>query len=101
MPIPVHTVEVPDGLSLQNSDRLVAGALTAVANLAGGGAGQSVATAVTGLSLPPKYQVIIEPGQDATWWITAKTSGGFTVNLVPRLAANTLSAGAFNALIIA
>jgi len=100
MPIPVHTVEVPDGLFLQTSDRLVLGTLNGVANLAGGGAGQSVATAITGMNLPPKYQVIVEPGQDATWWITAKTAAGFTVNLVPRLAANTLAAGTFNVTVL-
>jgi hypothetical protein len=101
MPIPVHTVEVPDGLALQNSDRLVLGTLNGVANAAGGGAGQSVATAITGMSLPPKYQVIVDPGQDATCWITAMTAAGFTVNMSPRLAANTLAAGSFNATVVA
>jgi hypothetical protein len=101
MPIELHTVESPDGCAFANADRVIIGRLNAVANLIGGGAGLSVATVIAGLNLPANYQVIVEVGQDATAWVSAKTSAGFTVNLVPRLAANTLAAGTFNALIVA
>jgi len=72
-----------------------------VANPAGGSAGASVAVSVTCQDsvLPPsgQYTVDIELGQDATWYITGKSSAGFTVNLQPRLASATLAAGVFNA----
>jgi hypothetical protein len=44
-----------------------------------------------------QYAVDIELSQDATHYITGKSSAGFTVNIQPRLAANTLAAGTFNA----
>lgn len=95
MPFSLHTLEVPDGaFGFNQKSRALIGAGLAVANAAGGGAGASVTVAVTGLkNLPPNFGVLVNPGQDATWWITNKTSTGFTINLSPRLAANTLASG--------
>lgn len=95
MPFPLHTLEVPDGaFGFSQKSRALLGAGIGVANAAGGGAGASVTVAVTGLkNLPANFGVLVQPGQDATWWITNKTATGFTINLSPRLAANTLASG--------
>jgi hypothetical protein len=108
MPFDLHTVEVLDlasgstGTSIQNQDKVVVGVQSAVANLIGGGAGQSVVTAVVFANeLPASYAVHVTPNQDATAFVTAKTSVGFNVTLFPRLAANTLAAGTFDVLVVA
>lgn len=96
MSFDVHTVAVVPGTNLNANDRLHVGLLQGVANLVGGSAGAAVAVAVTGLKLPSKYTVVVSPSQDSTWYITAKTATGFTVNLLPRLASETLAAGTFD-----
>lgn len=102
MSIMNHTIQVLDPQGNPDFlDRIILGQKIAVANGVGGGAGASVAVAVTFLEgLPQNYQVLCTMSQDATYWITAKTSTGFTVNLSPRLAANTLAAGSFDLLVI-
>lgn len=99
MPQPIHTIEVPEGAinGLSQPGRLLVGVLPGLANSAGGGAGASVNVVVSGLkNLPSKYAVVVNPGQDATWYVTSKTSTGFTVVLTPRLAANTLASGSID-----
>jgi hypothetical protein len=95
MSFDLHTIEVPDGAyGFNQKGRALIGCGLGVANAAGGSAGASVTVAVSGLkNLPANYGVSVNPGQDATWWISNKTSTGFTINLNPRLAANTLAAG--------
>jgi hypothetical protein len=71
-----------------------------IANAAGGSAGASVAVSVLcqdGVFPSAQYAVDIELSQDATWYITGKSTAGFTVNIQPRLASATLAAGSFNA----
>lgn len=98
----IHTVEVPDdaGSGMSRRDRVLLGNLQ-VANAAGGGAGQAVTVAVAVKNLPAKYSVLVNPGQDATWFVTqaSKNAAGFTVTLYPRLAANTLAAGTIDVMI--
>ncbi len=97
-----HTIERTPGSNRPAlQDRCIIGVLVAVANGAGGGAGQSVTTAVAGLRLPAAYDVIVTPNQDAVAYVTSKTLTGFSVVLNPRLAANTLAAGTFDVLIVA
>lgn len=98
----VHSVSVIAGAPLEKNDRAHLGVLTGVANAAGGGAGQAVTTALTVAGLPQsgKYTVIVNPGQDATWYVTSKTAAGFSVVLTPRLAASTLAAGTFDVAIV-
>lgn len=71
-----------------------------VANGAGA-AGATVSVNVTAPDniLPPsgQYFVSVELAADYTYFITAKSGTGFTVNIQPRLAANLVAAGAFNA----
>jgi hypothetical protein len=97
----LHTVEVIDGSTLAMGDRVILAHLPQQAYSAGGGAGQVVTLAVTGLKLPAKYSVLLGLGQDATGFVTARTQTGFTVNIEPRLAANTLSAGSVDILVVA
>lgn len=99
----IHTIEVPEGAlnGLSQQGRLLVGNLPSLANTVGGGAGLAVVTAVSGLkNLPAKYTVLVNPGQDATWFVSGKTATGFNVTLTPRLAANTLAAGTFDVTII-
>lgn len=101
---PVHSVEMIDGSKQSRQDRLLVGMQSGVANLAGGGAGASVVTAVSFAgkpNLPANYTVVVNPGQDATWFVSGKTATGFNVTLNPRLAANTLAAGAFDVAVFA
>lgn len=95
MTFPLHTLEVPDGaFGFNQKGRALIGAGLGVANVIGGGAGQAVTVVVTGLkNLPTAFGVLVNPGQDATWWVDTKTATGFTIHLLPRLAANTLAAG--------
>lgn len=102
MPSQVHTVEnVPGASPYSAGDRLRAGLVLALANAAGGSAGAAVTVAVTGLSLPAKYFVSVSPNQDARWYISAKTQSGFTVNLLPGLASETIAAGTIDLAIFA
>lgn len=103
MAIVKQHLSVMDGSTAATfSDRVIVGQQLAVANLIGGGAGQTVATVVTFTEpLPPSYQVIVDAGQAALSWVTTKTVFGFTVNLAPLLAATTLPAGTFDVLVIA
>lgn len=95
MPFDIHTTEVPDGgAGFSRKDRILMASAVGVANAAGGGAGAAVTVVVSGLKgLPANYGVLVNPGQDATWWVDTKTTSGFTIHLLPRLAANTLASG--------
>lgn len=104
MSIIQHTIESPDGFAPSHQDRAVIGSYPGIANAAGGAAGASVATTVTlpaSANLPANYSVLVNPGQDATWFVTSKTANSFIVTLNPRLAANTLAAGTFDVVLVA
>lgn len=102
MSFDVHTLSLLNGSpsGLAQSDRLLLWQSYGIANAAGGSAGASVAVAVAvaGDPLPSsgEYFVEVELDQDATYYITGKSASGFTVNLQPRLASETLAAGAIN-----
>lgn len=96
----VHTISIlAAAADFGTQDHVRMGLKLAVANAAGSGAGAAVTVAVTG-TFPPAYAVVVNPGQDATWWISAKTSAGFTINLAPRLAASTLAAGTVDFVVV-
>lgn len=101
MGFPLHTLAVKDGSDLSRPDRLELYLKSQIANAAGGGAGQSVAIPVAIKNLPAKYTAFVSPSQDATWWISNRTQAGFTVNLAPRVAGNTLAAGTFDLVVLA
>jgi len=102
MAIDQHTIHALDGSSSTFTDRTIVGFKAGVANLIGGGAGQTVTTAVTfAEGLPATYAVVVTPNQAAAAWVTGKTSAGFNVNLAPLVAANTLAVGTFDVLVLA
>lgn len=100
MTFPVHTVQVKKGSDLSRVDQIDLYLKKQIANAAGSSAGAAVAVAVAA-PLPAKYAVFVSPSQDATWWITNRTQAGFTINLAPRLAANTLAAGTLDLMVLA
>ena len=88
--IQFHTVAAT-GLAL--ADRVTA-QKAAVAN-GSGAAGATVTVAVTFAEPMPDaaYAVEFDAGQDVVCFATAKTAFGFTLNINPRLAANSVAAG--------
>lgn len=105
MGVPFHSIEAVDGFNeFAFVDRAMVGLNLAVAYPTGGTAGTIATQAValpTSADLPANYAVFVELGADLTWFITSKTSAGFTLNVAPRLAANTVAAGTANILIVA
>ncbi len=97
----LHTVALLPPTQLAQEDRVILGQQLQVANAAGSGAGAAVTTTVTfSGNLPAKFQALVDPGQDATWYTTNKTANSVDVVLTPRLAANTLAAGHFDITLI-
>lgn len=103
MAFELHTTTVIDGgMNFARQDRLLLGFLSQVAYPAGAGAGQSVSVVVTGLKgLPTKSAIHVNLDQDATYYLTARANGTVTVVICPRLATQTLAAGAFDLLAFA
>ncbi|MGH8220900.1 MAG: hypothetical protein ACREUT_20385 [Steroidobacteraceae bacterium] len=101
MALELHTVELPAPTAPAQSDRLIVAMQKQVAN-ASGADGAAVTTTVTfDEPLPAQYVPVVNPGQDATWYVTNRTTDGFDVVLTPRLAANALAAGHFDVAILA
>lgn len=104
MSIIQNHIASPDGFTPAFQDRAIIGTIPGVTNAVGGAAGASVTTTVTlpaSANLPTNYSVLVNPGQDATWYVNAKTANSFNVVLTPRLAANTLAAGTFDVVVVA
>lgn len=103
MSIAKHRASVLDSpTASQFTDKMLFAQQLGVVTAVGSGAGATVSTVVTfPEALPANYQVVVEPKQAAVWWITARTTFGFTVNTAPLLAATTLSAGTADVLVIA
>jgi len=103
MAVHKHTIAVMDSpMASIASDRVFIASQCQVPNVIGGGAGQNVATVVTfNEPLPPTYCVFVLPSQDAVAFVSAKTTFGFTVNLSPRIATNTLAVGTFDVCVLA
>ena len=100
MALDQHIISVPNGAAPANQDRTVIGSLPGVSNAASA-AGATVSTAVSMDDLPPNYSVIVNPGQGCGWFISGKTSAGFTVNLVPFSSTATVAAGTFDVVVVA
>ncbi|MDE2101955.1 MAG: hypothetical protein KGL39_32210 [Patescibacteria group bacterium] len=98
--IDVHTQKFAQGSALPaQQDRLANYVAYGIANGSGGaGATVTVAVTVPGNQLPASgnYFVDYDLPADYTVFTTAKTAAGFTVNLQPRLASNSVAAGTFN-----
>jgi hypothetical protein len=102
MAIDKRVMSVLDGSTAAFTDRELLGVQFGVANAAGSGPGESVSTVVTFAEPLPAlgYGVWIGLHQDATAFTTDETLDGFTVVMNPRLAANTLAAGAFDVMLL-
>lgn len=100
MGIAYHSIYSPDGAGLNLFDRAVVGTLTAVYTVgASAGAASTIAVAWTE-PVPTPYAVVMSPVEDSTYFITAKTTVGFTLNVAPRLAASTLAGGSVELIIL-
>jgi hypothetical protein len=100
----LHTVEVLNGSTTSQEDRVITGVLPGLTNAAGGSAGAAVTTAVTlpaGTFLPPTYGVQVTASQACFVSVTGKTQSGFNVVLTPVTSEATLAAGTFDVLITA
>ncbi len=94
MSFPYHTTDLIAGSQVNYTDRVKLGSFPNVATAVGGSAGAAVTKAVTfGEPIAVPYSVQVTANQDAVCFVTNKTANGFTVNLTPRLAASTLTAG--------
>ena len=96
----IHTIRIPQGgAAPAQQDRLSLITQYGVANGAGAaGATVTVAVVIPGAPLPANgnYFVNYDMPADYTVFTTNKTAAGFTVNIQPRLAANSVAAGVFN-----
>lgn len=96
----IHSMSYTRGAALPSQqDRQRNWPQFGVANGAGGaGATVQVAVVVPDSPLPANgnYFVDYDLPADYTVFTTNKTASGFTVNLQPRLAANSVAAGVFN-----
>jgi hypothetical protein len=93
MAINKHITAVLDGSAQSFTDRVFLGEQIGIANVAGAGAGESVATVVTFVEpLPLSYTALVQPGQAAAWFISNKTVFGFHCDAGPTsVNRNTLS----------
>lgn len=92
MGIAYHTLYAPDGVGLNLFDRAIVGTVTAIYPSVGAGSLSSVAVSWTEPVITP-YALVMSPIEDCTYYFTNKTALGCTLNVLPRLAANTLSGG--------
>jgi len=102
MPLQVHDMEIADGSTLQNLDRVVIAQQFNIPNGSGGTAGNPVTVSVSFAfqSLPANYAVIVQPNQACLSYVTAKGFTSFNVVLTPSPATATLQAGSFDAIVI-
>jgi hypothetical protein len=110
MGIPFHSNEAIDGFNeFAYVDRALIGLNMTVA-YAAGAAGATVATPVTfpaSADMPANYAVFVDAsaggsGASVFFWVTNKTSTGFTLNAGPQTASTgVVAAGSVNLLIVA
>lgn len=104
MGIPFHSIDAVDGFNeFAFVDRAEVGINLAV-SYPSGAAGVTVTQTVAipaSANMPTNYFVSVELGFDGTWFITSKSATGFTLNVSPRLAANSVAAGTANIMIVA
>ena len=103
MSLEQHTIEVPDGFTPNRTDRTIVGVLEGNVN-GTAAAGVTVSVAISlpaSANLPASYAVLVSPSQGCGWSVTAKTSSGFTVNLIPFSASAVIAAGTFDCVLVA
>lgn len=97
--IPIHSISLlPGSISAQNN-QFIFGRFK-IPNVIGGAPDAAVATVVNTIGeLPPDYTVLPVPASDTHAWISAKTAGGFTLNLRPLVSGVTLPVGSTDVII--
>lgn len=99
MGIAYHTLYAADGTTANVADRWYFGTVTATYASAGAGLTSTVVVTWTE-PIPGPYCAVMSPVEDCTWYMTSKTSTGFTLNVWPRLLANALAGGTVEILIV-
>lgn len=100
MGIAYHTIYAPDGAGLNLFDRVVAGTVTAVYPAGTSTGATSVIAVVWNEPVITPYTVLMSPVEDCTYFVTAKTTVGCTLNLNPRLATGTLTGASVECFIL-
>jgi hypothetical protein len=100
MGLSFHSLYTPDGLAVARSDAPWGGIATATYAAAGAGVASTVAVSWTE-PMPTPYCAIVSPVEDCTWFLSNRTALGFTLNVSPRLAANSLAGGTVKILVYA
>jgi len=99
MGIAYHTLYAPDGAALNLFDRATFGTVTAV--YGAGATGAATAVAVTwSEAIATPYYASVSPIEDASYFISGRTSTGLTLNAVPRVATTSLAGGSVEILLI-
>lgn len=100
MGIAYHTLYTPDGAGTNLFDRITLGTVTAVYPAATAtGALTTIAVSWTE-PVPTPYTVLMSPVEDCTYFITSKTTVGFTLNLNSRLLTGTLTGASVECFIL-
>lgn len=100
MGIAYHTTYAPDGVTLNLFDRVVLGTVTAT-YLAVTATNTATTLAVSWTEpVPTPYCAIASPTEDATYFITGRTSVGFNLVVSPRQILGTLAGGPVEILLI-
>lgn len=99
MGISYHSLYAADGTTLNVADRAYFGTLTATYPAAAVGVVSTLAVTWTE-PVPMPYTAVMSPVEDSTYFITAKTTLGFTLNVAPRTALLTLAGGTVEILLV-
>lgn len=100
MGIAYHTLYAPDGVGLNLFDRVNFGTVTATYG-AGTTTGLTTAVAVTWSEpIATPYFASVSPIEDASYYISGRTSTGLTLNAIPRVATTTLVGGSVEILLV-
>lgn len=100
MGIAYHSFYSPDGLGLNLFDRAVVGTITAVYPSGATSGGASTLAVTWSEPVPTPYTVLMSPIEDSTYFVTSKTTVGFTLNVNPRLAISQVTGGSVELFIL-
>lgn len=99
MGLSYQSLYAPDGLATNRSDAVIFGTVSATYASASAGVASTVAVTWTE-PVPTTYCAVMSPVEDCTYYLTSKTTLGFTLNVLPRLAANSLAGGTVEIMVV-
>lgn len=97
MGIAYHNLYAADGQILNVADRAYFGTVTIVYTSTSGTATGTAVVVTWTEPVPTPYCVLVSPIEQMTWWITAKTTLGFTFNYAGLV---SLSGGSLECLVV-